>query len=167
MNLATHIIVGSAVAAPFAGNPIIGFFVGLVSHYVIDIIPHKGRKIHTAIEEDGGFFDKSSTEHRRNIIIDFSLALLDMSIGFILVGFVLFTTNLEVLLFFFVVGIGSIIPDALYILPKRQLLLKFHHYFHSWIQIYSKEPVKNHIPERVILEFLLIAISLFVLAQLM
>ena len=40
MILATHAIVGAAVAHLFPHHPIIGFFLAFASHFVLDAIPH-------------------------------------------------------------------------------------------------------------------------------
>lgn len=48
MTLATHAVVGGAVASLFPSHPIIAFFAGFFSHFVLDAIPHWDYKILSA-----------------------------------------------------------------------------------------------------------------------
>jgi hypothetical protein len=48
MTLATHVVVGGAVASLFPSHPILAFFAGFFSHFVLDAIPHWDYKILSA-----------------------------------------------------------------------------------------------------------------------
>jgi hypothetical protein len=48
MTLATHAVVGGAVASLFPSHPLIAFFAGFFSHFILDAIPHWDYKILSA-----------------------------------------------------------------------------------------------------------------------
>ncbi|MFA6131177.1 MAG: hypothetical protein WC730_02875 [Patescibacteria group bacterium] len=47
MTLTTHTAIGSVIGF-YIGNPILGFFLGFICHFIIDVIPHGDSRISNA-----------------------------------------------------------------------------------------------------------------------
>jgi len=52
MVLATHAITGGAVATLTPGNPALGFLLGLLSHFLLDSIPHWDYRLASKKEDE-------------------------------------------------------------------------------------------------------------------
>src|SRR3989338_10218169 len=76
MTLTTHAIVGAALASFIPEHPVLGFCVGLTSHYVIDAIPHWDYRIYSdsVHPEKGGAMRFNKELVRDMIDIGFDIA---------------------------------------------------------------------------------------------
>ncbi|NBS68935.1 hypothetical protein EBT31_08455 [bacterium] len=129
MTLTTHAVIGAAIGS-LVGNPAIGFSIGLVSHLLVDMIPHG----------DNNLADKYRKEKKARLGIAY--VTVDAVIAIILLMSVVSgrptdtTTNIA----FSAAVMGSILPDLLIglkeIFPKNKPLrtiFKIHFFFHDCI----------------------------------
>ncbi len=145
MILATHGIVGGAIGYLLPQNPILSFFLGCVSHFVIDAIPHwhyrvfsSKRNHETPLEAD--------MELNKWFIVDLFDIGLDFLIGLAVSVFV-FHQNLtfDLALISILAGaFGGVFPDPLQFMywkmPNKplRLLQRFHVWIHSETDIDSR-----------------------------
>ncbi len=145
MTLTTHGTVGAALGLLVSGHPVIAFSVGILSHYVLDSIPHIDYAL-LSIDKKNEDDMTSTIKPSKLIIIDLIRIGLDFFLGicFAAALFVLVTkTNifeLSILLKFLTSSIlwgalGGIFPDPLQV---SYFLFKFEpftsvEYFHVWI----------------------------------
>ena len=61
MVLTSHVVVGAAVSSLVPGHPVAGFAVGFLSHYLLDMIPHRD---YLESDEDEGLDSKASFEKK-------------------------------------------------------------------------------------------------------
>lgn len=113
MILATHAVVGAAVARLFPQYPLIGFFAALASHYFLDSLPHWHYRLHS-------FRSTKETTHGRPDMVwgrDFAADLFKIALdGLLGVGlvFVLFPLRSWYDAMITCIGIaGGVLPDAL------------------------------------------------------
>jgi tetrahydromethanopterin S-methyltransferase subunit F len=122
MFLTVHSAVGLA-ASNYIHQPILGFIIGFILHYVFDIIPHGDTKV---------------SKKYHNVIYMTLAGLIDLAILSSTFIVIMLTKNK----FFNWVQIlticGSVLPDALlffqFIWPQNKFLLrmkKLHHYIHN------------------------------------
>src|SRR3989344_9180331 len=136
MILITHEVIGGALAVATKASPAGAFFLGLISHYLFDMVPHwhyrlvrEGEPFREWTERGGSFIKKFIREARTGGIIK---AMLDL-LGGAAVMFIIFrpeSWNTALPLAF---GIfGGIFPDLLSpisrIFPNR--LIDFHQHVH-------------------------------------
>lgn len=140
MILATHAIAGAALGK-WSGNPWLGFGLGWLSHYVLDMIPHWQYDVKSYKDKDAAGKPKKEGEWA----IDFRRALVLTGIDFaagLAVSILVFQGPEGFLAPSFPIlagAIGGILPDALqavYLKTKREpfaSLQKVHNWFHaSW-----------------------------------
>jgi len=142
MILATHAIVGTAVASFFPEKPIIAFVAGFASHFLLDAIPHWEYKIQS------GFLNPKiagKLEFNRGFLHDMFRIGSDIAIGS-MGAWLIFSATVPFMIILIGV-IAGILPDPLQILFTR---LKFEPFvsfqrFHERIQIaspiYKNNPV--------------------------
>jgi hypothetical protein len=159
MTLATHIVVGAAMARVFANNPAEAFVIGLASHYILDSIVHWDYPISSYSSEK---HDPESTKvhFNKNLFFDIAKVSIDVLIGLLIavavhwkffainsfsnstshstifdpsVGIILVTGAFAAILPDFIQFVyGSIKSSPLAFLHKPfGLMQKFHHYMHS------------------------------------
>jgi len=142
MILTTHSIVGAGVASLVTTNPILGFFVGFLSHYVLDAIPHWDYKLLSYEKSEDG-----KTENLyigKNFYYDLLRIFRDIAFGLLITLLFLWDKNFSSFPLLFSGAIGGIMPDALqlvYLKYKKQplvLLHKIHNYFHTKINWKNK-----------------------------
>lgn len=111
MILSSHAIIGAAIARALPTHPILAFFLGLLSHLLLDKIPHWQYPL--------GSVDRSTdpTDHkiRRGSAFhrDFLWVSLDLILG-ILAGFLFFPPQTTQGLWTTVLAVfGSLLPDGL------------------------------------------------------
>lgn len=145
MTLATHIIAAGVATKPFLGrvsDPII-FVVAILSHYLLDTIPHFDYKLLSiAWNEEGNKAKTHFTTTLHTATIDLLNIGIDIAIG---VAFLIILARPEITLTNFItyslIIIGSILPDALqpiYILWKRfpmTQIQNLHDFWHSPIKL--------------------------------
>lgn len=134
MFLTTHAAIG-AIGAQYAPNPLWGFVIGFVSHFIIDMIPHGDAHLYEGY--------KSRAKVRKAI----AYVSMDAVAGIILVSW-LFTSvpinNPTIVLF----GVlGGVLPDllvGLYEIVRHKWLksfCNFHFFFHNFF-VHRKRDVR-------------------------
>jgi hypothetical protein len=136
MILANHAIAGAALASLTPSEPLIGFSVGFLSHFVLDAIPHWDY-----CRNLGSFKKDANNPMNDDIIInktfvkDFLIISADGIIG-LLISFLIFCFYLKVSVFAVLCGaIGAMTPDALqfvYMKWRHEPLVSLER-FHLWI----------------------------------
>ncbi len=137
MILATHALVGAALAETVPNHPVLAFSIGFVSHFLLDAIPHWDYPL------------KSIKEVRDNplgmdmpfgpaFFRDLLFIGLDFSAG-ILLSILIFRNQLSPAIFFGM--IGGMTPDFLQFVytklrvPPLTWLQKFHQWIHTSVRI--------------------------------
>ncbi len=136
MILTSHAIAGTIVASLVPNHPVLGFGLGLVSHYLLDMIPHWEAPMHTDAltnKEDLGL----ASFKNKILWLDFFIKGSDLFIGISLSALVLYFMscfNLQVL----IIGASAgVLPDLLqffYLLWKKfplNWIQRFHEIFHN------------------------------------
>lgn len=134
MTLLTHAIVGAGAAAVFPTHPVIAFTTAVVSHFVLDAIPHWDYDIRSARNSTGQPLDMDMEVKSKDFLIDISKIAIDCTLGFLL-AFVFYRLILNLSLpLILLCAFGGVLPDALqfaYFKIRRQpltALQRFHHY---------------------------------------
>ena len=126
MTLTTHATLG-AVLAKAAGNPLMAFIFGFISHFLIDMIPHG----------DSGLSDNFRV-HKRKRKQAVAYVAVDAVIAIIFVLILANTRDISSMRTFTWGIIGGVLPDLLvgiYELTKTPLLKWFntmHFFFHDY-----------------------------------
>jgi hypothetical protein len=136
MILVTHAVVGGAVASLFPSHPIIAFFAGFFSHFILDAIPHWDYKILSSYANP----DISTTSEVTKVDKYFGFDLLrigaDVLLGVLIILFVWHPTTLVQLEILALGVFGGILPDFLQFVytrfPHQPMILvqKFHDLMH-------------------------------------
>lgn len=140
MTLATHAIVGGAVSSLFPSHPVIAFFAGFFSHFILDAMPHWDYKIMSAYANPSiamsvntvkpGASGKFKAD--RNFAVDLSHISADLVLGILMVLFVLHPAVVAEWKILALGVIGGILPDFLQFVymrfPHQPMILiqKFH-----------------------------------------
>jgi hypothetical protein len=137
MTLATHAIVGGAVASLFPSHPITAFIAGFMSHFILDAIPHWDYKILSA------YANPNIAASTQKIKVDkyFGFDLLrigaDVLLGIIITLLVWHPTGAVQLQILSLGMIGGMLPDFLQFVYARfphqpmVLIQKFHDFMHA------------------------------------
>ena len=145
MILATHAVVGAAVARLFPHYPLIGFLAAFASHYVLDAVPHWNyhlRSFRSTKETGRGRPDMT---WGRDAFVDLSRIALDGMLG-VGLAFLIFRPQSWHDALITLLGIaGGVLPDALEFLywklgGKPLAFLQWMHH-----TIHFKEDIKNPI----------------------
>jgi hypothetical protein len=136
-----HMIVGGTIGS-VVSNPLLAIFLALLSHYLLDIMPH--------IE-----YTKIVGRVRR---LDIAKASIDFLVGAILVVF--FTKNQPIV---YVCVFFSILPDIIFLSKFliNNKVITAHEKFHDRIHFLEHEKISNF--WRVSTQVLIVVISLLVL----
>lgn len=113
MILATHAIVGAAVAHLFPRYPLIGFLLAFASHFVLDAIPHWNYRLRSfrSTKETGR--GRPDMAWGKDFLIDLSKIALDGLLG-VGLAFLLFRPQSWHDVLITLVGVmGGVLPDAL------------------------------------------------------
>jgi len=133
MILTNHAITGAALASLIPNQPLVGFSVGFLSHFVLDAIPHWDYNLESK-KEDGNKMNDDLVINRK-FAKDILKIGTDGMTGLLLAYF-LFSFYMKVSVFAVLCGaIGAMTPDALqfvYMKWRHQPLVSFQH-FHIWI----------------------------------
>jgi len=159
MILITHAIVGAA-AGRLVSNPLLSFVLGLVSHFLIDAIPHWSYGLASVILDEKNPLKKDMVIDRHSIK-DFVFIGIDFCSGIILAVFIFqgkinFT---DVPLPLLCGALGGVFPDALqfvYFKIRRQPLIaiqKLHIWFHF-----------NHVKDNVSLPYGILSQTIVIIA---
>lgn len=126
MTTTTHTAIGTVIGL-YILNPFLGFFVGLVSHFLVDIIPHG----------DGDMRSEEERKLDKNNKKVFLYGTLDVLIAFFLLIIVVNIRNPEFTLPLTMAIAGSVLPDlivGIHDATKWKFLEKFvaiHWFFHD------------------------------------
>lgn len=136
MTLTTHIVAGAAGARVFASNPVQGFIIGWLSHYVLDSIVHWDYPLTSAKPE---IFAPNAKENlslfNKALFGDALKVFFDVFLGFVLVFFFL-DFRMDPRYSILIAGaMGAVIPDFLQFvfLVWKNRFLKFLQRIHVFI----------------------------------
>ncbi|MFA6338776.1 MAG: hypothetical protein WCW87_01835 [Candidatus Paceibacterota bacterium] len=146
MVLSTHMVVG-ALLAQQVSNPFVAFFVGFLSHFVLDAIPHWDYEVKALIMRDKENKLNSSTSVNLKSLYDLIKIGCDVLLGFIIIFIIFKIYSLDQILesqnlYILIGAIGGATPDFLqfvffhwknnkYIYGLLVNLQKFHMWIHS------------------------------------
>lgn len=163
MILSSHIIVASAATNYFVNQPVsflnsaIIFIISLISHYLLDAIPHWDYKLLSILDNDSKT-EKVFIAKKIFIIKDLAKNFLDgglgLAIAFFIIGGQFYFKKI------FMIGIivlGSLLPDLLevfYIIFKKFSPAVFHS-FHS--HFHTNYRFKNQPAKGIILQIIVVA----------
>lgn len=167
MILSSHIIVASALSAPLINQPLgflnsaLIFILSLISHFLIDMIPHWDYKVafvEKFKEARKSGFPVSNKEFKILFKADLIKFLFDGILG-ISLSFLIFNFPIDfekILMFGFAV-FGGILPDVLtvFYFIKKEPFLKFFWQFHNFI--HGRRVSKDRFLFGAILQILTIA----------
>lgn len=164
MILTSHAIIGVAAASAFPSHPILAFSVALISHYVMDAIPHWEYDLLSSKKDRNNPLNNDITIGK-DFISDLMKVSFDMFLGIALSLFVFYFLGLNFYsLLILIAGIiGGIAPDFLqfaYFRFRREpfkFLYLFHYRIHS-----RNESLEKHFIIGIFLQIL--TVSLIVLS---
>ncbi len=133
MILATHALVGAAVAQIFPKYPLLGFVAAFLSHFILDAIPHGEYKLESFVcdKNSPGDIRRMNMVLGKKFIRDLLKMAFDCISGFT-VALVVFSNSGLALQIAFIGAVGGVLPDALqfvYFKIKKEPLItlqKFH-----------------------------------------
>ncbi len=142
MILVTHSIIGAAAARLFPGHPVLGFFLGALTHFLTDAIPHWHYPLFSQKRVDGNPLEADFVIGKKFILDLISIGL-DFAAGIIFSilifqGWAGFSAPDWTIL---AGALGAVLPDPLqflYMKTRSKLLLplqRFHVWIHSQIDI--------------------------------
>ena len=145
MTLTAHAITGAALASLVPDQPLVGFAVGFISHFVLDAIPHWDYKLNSK-KEDGNNHMNDDMVINKNFIKDILKISFDGILG-LLLSLIVFNFYFKFSTFVVLSGvIGAMMPDALqfvYMKWRHEPLIslqKFHLWIHADKKIIEKLP---------------------------
>ena len=145
MTLTAHAITGAALASLVPDQPLVGFAVGFISHFVLDAIPHWDYKL-SSKKEDGNNHMNDDMVINKNFIKDILKISFDGILG-LLFAYFIFVFYFKFSTFVVLSGvIGAMMPDALqfvYMKWRHEPLIslqKFHLWIHADKKIIEKLP---------------------------
>lgn len=152
MTLATHAIVGAATAQLFPNHPIIAFFAGFFSHFVLDAIPHWDYKILSAYANPDLAMAQNEAIPGSSRWIGMDVHFykdlfrtgLDTTIGLAVVAILLYAGFFFSPLIVCIGALAAILPDFLQLVYNRlpyqplTLLQWFHHTIHAESRPFSE-----------------------------
>ena len=138
MILIPHLIIGAIIAIKFNSLPLI-IFLALLSHYLLDAIPHIDYSI-----------EGIRKNIRKNFFKDISKIILDVTVGLIFIILIQHITRVSPIKLATGAFLGTF-PDLLTLLffkfPKSKIL-KAHSFFHKKIHFLKENPTPEQIQYR-------------------
>ncbi|MFA5946519.1 MAG: hypothetical protein WC813_00655 [Patescibacteria group bacterium] len=127
MTLTTHVAIGAGIGV-LAGEPALGFVLGAISHFLVDMIPHG----------DTGLADRYYNNHEK--LAPVAYATIDGALSIVLLMvFVAVKPDSIANTPFAAAVIGSVLPDLMVgvadVMKKNRILKsyrQFHFYFHDY-----------------------------------
>jgi len=160
MTLATHAVVGAAIASSIPHHPILGFTLAFASHFVLDAIPHWDYPLSSSKTDDENRMNDDMVMDK-TFYFDLSRIALDMSCG-VLLALAFFSLSSPYLFWVPIVGVcGATLPDALqfvYWKWRHQPLIalqRFHLWIHSKVN-FNERPIIG-VPFQIVVIILTIA----------
>ncbi|MFA6354244.1 MAG: hypothetical protein WCX12_00995 [Candidatus Paceibacterota bacterium] len=162
MILATHALVGAAVAQIFPKYPLLGFVAAFLSHFILDAIPHDDYERESFISDKNSPNDISKMDMvlGKKFIRDLIKISFDCIFGFA-VALTFFSNSGLALQIAFIGAVGGVLPDALqfvYFKIKKEPLITLQK-FHKAIQ----HKLGNGIYRVGILSQIVIVVIVFIL----
>jgi hypothetical protein len=134
MTLATHAVVGAAIASSMPNHPVTGFALAFASHFVLDAIPHWDYPLASHTTSTANRMNEDMIINK-SFFIDLTKIGFDMLCG-ILFSLLLFTLHGPHLFWIPMIGVlGAVLPDALQFIYwkwRHQPLIALQK-FHLWI----------------------------------
>lgn len=149
MILTAHIVAAGAISKPVFQNPGLVFLLALVSHYLLDTIPHWDYQAKSVKKDKNNSMVKASVLPGKKLFRNDLLKMgLDASIG-TLIAFFMIKPSLDWHSFSLMASliIGATLPDfitGINLFWKKFPTLeftKFHHFIHSKNKILNKKPL--------------------------
>jgi len=132
--LATHAIVGAAIASQIPNHPIIALVAGIASHFAIDAIPHWDYPLRSILSRN----KESPLTLDKGLLVDFSLIAVDGLAG-LAIALSLFAQP-SALLTVLLGALGGMLPDPFQFVHRLYPHEPLHtvQRFHSWIHAKQK-----------------------------
>lgn len=149
MTLATHIVVGGAVASLFPSHPVIAFFAGFCSHFILDAMPHWDYRILS--EYANPDIDASHNKSKADGLFGLDLLRIgtDVLLGIFVTLFVWHPTTVVQLEILALGMVGGMLPDFLQFVYLRfphqpvVLMKKLHYFMHTERKIDNRKAIKG------------------------
>ena len=158
MILTTHILVSTAVARHVArGNPILAFFWGWLSHYLMDAIPHVDYNINSMGQEGG--IRRTTLKQKFS---DYGRVGGEALVGSLISFWVIYPQNWYQLIYWMCIVAGGVLPDFLHYLSDivglktPKFLSNFHENIHTKIKLRYSHPFWGGVSQ-----FLICAIAIY------
>lgn len=157
MTLTTHMVTGAALTSAFRLSPEMALVIGLISHFLLDGLPHWDYKLSTAIIDKRNPFNN-------DIPISWSSArdwlkiLSDLVIGFCLVWFFFLSNGQPGVISILLGAFGAILPDGL-----QFIFMKFKHEpFKSFYRFHAfiSSPTKINSPWGPLIQITILLLAL-------
>lgn len=141
MLFTTHALTGAAIGVLF-GNPIAGFFLGFLSHHILDSLPHFDQGSLYISKDQGPAWVGAKYEEAKKFKVrrDWIILFIDMGITSALSLYILANLNLKLWLLFILGATGGLLPDILDVSPfwrdrfrataVGKIFHKLHDFFH-------------------------------------
>lgn len=141
MLFTTHALTGAAIGV-LSGNPIAGFFLGFLSHHILDAIPHFDQGSLYISKDKGPVWAGAKYEEAKKFRVkrDWILLFIDMGIASALSLYILSNSSLKSWPLFILGAAGGLLPDILDVSPfwrdrfralaVGKIFHKFHDFFH-------------------------------------
>lgn len=139
MVLTPHAITGAALASLTPENPLAGFALGFLSHFVLDAIPHWDYDLSSMKKDENNPMNNDMAINKA-FLLDISKIGFDAMLG-ILISYLIFCFYMKYSVFVIMCGaVGGIMPDALqfvYMKWRHEPLISLQR-FHLWIHAEKK-----------------------------
>ena len=136
MILVTHAVGGAAASLLLKTHPVLGFFAGFASHFVLDAIPHYIYPLSSITKDES---DPITHDHMvlqgRRFKIDLLKTGVDFGLGLVITALAIRHAGSDLLYPALIGAVGGVAPDTLhlayYIFPHS--FLRHIEKFHLWI----------------------------------
>jgi hypothetical protein len=139
MVLATHAVIGGALATVAHVDPVLAFGLGFVSHFVLDSIPHWDYHLESSVMHESGNELLGDFVIDKRFVFDLIKIGTDFLTGFVLVFLFLYSDKLNFSGFItstvFWGAVGGVVPDFLqfvYFKTKREPMTSLQR-LHIWV----------------------------------
>mgnify|MGYP000125419269 CR=1 FL=1 len=166
MVLFTHSVVGGALGSLLKSHPVLAFFAGFISHFILDAFPHWDYTLESGQKHESGNELKGDFVIDHRFLFDLVKIGTDLLVGAVIV-YLFFVDNILDPILFLQSGmfwgmVGGILPDFLqfaYYKTKREpltTLQKFH------ISVHTNVRLKDRYIIGPLLQIALVLLVLFV-----
>jgi len=163
MILTSHAVFGAAVASLVPDHPVEAFSLAFLSHFILDVIPHRDYDLLSIEPGSCGKIQIIDTLIKKfRLIRDVLLVLFDGLFG-VCLSFMFFFDPVHPWIFF-IGAVSSLIPDFLtflYLIIKHKPLVLFKKFHLDYI--HSKSILKLSQPVGVVLQFCTVAVLIVLL----